>query len=298
MAAASNPVVGIMSDELKAYGNTRFKEEAAALGLSARILDPQHFDLVIHAEEPKTFYRNKRLAPPAVFLPRTGSSTTFGRAVIKQMEATPGVAVINSSEAVMRCRDKLLAHQLLADAGIPFPKTVLSRRESDVSRMIREVGGPPAILKLISGTHGKGVMLGRDMEEIQATLETVWALNETLLIQEFVKESAGRDIRVLVVGGKVLGAMERSAQLGRFRANVHQGGSVRERPLDERLEWLALRTTEVMGLDISGVDIVEGRDGYVVIEANSAPGFEGFERATGMNVAAEMLRYARFRIGG
>lgn len=293
-----NPVVAFLHEDPKSYGNTRFKQEAAELGLSVRVFAPQHFDLLVDAEKPRTYYRNKRLAPPAAFIARTGSATTFGRAIIKQMEATPGVAVINSSESIMRSRDKLLAHQLLADAGISFPKTVLSRRGADVSRMVREVGGPPAILKLISGTHGHGVMLGRDMEEIQAALETVWALNETLLIQEYIKESAGRDIRVIVVGGKILGAMERTAKLGRFRANVHQGGSVRPYPIDEELEWLALRTTEVMGLDVSGVDIVEGPRGYVVIEANSAPGFEGFERATGVNVAAELLRYAKFRIGG
>ena len=135
--------------------------------------------------------------------------------------------------------------------------------------MVRLVGGPPVILKLLSGTHGKGVMLAKDTEEIQASLETVWALNETLLIQEYVDHAPCTDIRVLVVGGRVLGAMKRTAQLGRFRANVHQGAHVESFPLTDALEW---------------------------IEVNSAPGFEGFERATGRNVAAEVLRYIRFRV--
>jgi ribosomal protein S6--L-glutamate ligase len=139
-------------------------------------------------------------------------------------------------------------------------------------------------------------MLGRDLDEIQASLDTVWALNQTLLIQEYVRECAGADIRVMVVGGRVLGAMQRTAKLGRFRANVHQGADVSVFPLDDQLEWLALRAAEVVGLDIAGVDLVRGADGYRVIEVNSAPGFEGFEKATGRNVAAEMLRYVRFRI--
>jgi ribosomal protein S6--L-glutamate ligase len=228
---------------------------------------------------------------------RTGSETTvFGRAVVRHMESTAGVVVINSSDAIMRARDKLLAHQMFADAGIPFPRTVLARQPSDVSKMVKLVGGAPVILKLLSGTHGKGVMLGRDLDEIQASLDTVWALNQTLLIQEYVRESAGSDIRVLVVGGRVLGAMQRSAKLGRFRANVHQGAEVAAHPLDEELEWMALRAAEVIGLEIAGVDLVEGAEGYRVIEVNSAPGFEGFERATGRNVAAEILRYARFRL--
>jgi ribosomal protein S6--L-glutamate ligase len=212
------------------------------------------------------------------------------------MESTPGVIVVNSAESIMRARDKLLAHQILAEAGVPLPRTVLARQPSDVSKMVKLVGGPPVILKLLSGTHGKGVMLGRDLDEIQASLDTVWALNQTLLIQEYVRECAGADIRVMVIGGRVFGAMRRSAKLGGFRANVHQGAAVAEHPLDEELEWLALRCSEVLGLEIAGVDLVRGKDGYSVIEVNSAPGFEGFERATGKNVASAMLRYVRFRL--
>lgn len=288
--------VAFLSEEERAHSRPRFQEEARGLGMSVKWLAPEHFDLLIDARDPRTYYRNRLLKPPAVFVPRTGSDTTlFGRAVIMQMESTPGTVVVNSSEAVMRCRDKLLAHQLLAEAGVPFPRTVLARQPSEVDKMVRLAGGPPVILKLQSGTHGKGVMLGKDIDEIQAALETVWALNQTLLIQEFVRDSAGRDIRVLVVGGRVLGGMQRRAQLGRFRSNVHQGAAVEPYPLSDTLEWLALRATEVMGLDIAGVDLVEDGEGYSVIEINSAPGFQGFERATGVNVAREILRYAAFR---
>ncbi|MDO8964384.1 MAG: RimK family alpha-L-glutamate ligase [Coriobacteriia bacterium] len=294
----SAPVVAVLTEDKTSYSKGRFEHEAPALGMSMRFLHPQHFDLLVDSKAPRTYYRNRPLQMPAAFVARTGSETTpFARAIIKQMEATAGVEVINTHDSIVRARDKLLAHQLLAEAGIPFPRTVLARQPSDVSKMVRLVGGPPVILKLISGTHGKGVMLGRDLESIESTLETVWALNETLLIQEFVAEAAGTDIRVIVVGGKALGAMRRRAKLGHFRANVHQGAAVEEYPMDERMEWLALRATEVMGLDISGVDLVEGPDGYSVIEVNSGPGFEGFEKATGINVAAEMLRYTAFRIG-
>ncbi len=294
----AEPIVAFLAEERASYSRTRFEEEAPALGLRTRSLHPHLFDLLVDARAPKTFYRNRPIPAPAAFVPRTGSETTgFGRAVIEQMEATPGVAVINHADAIMRARDKLLAHQLLAKAHVPSPRTVLARQPCDVAKMVRLVGGPPVILKLVSGTHGKGVMLGRDLEAIEAALETVWALNETLLIQEFVAQSAGTDLRVIVIGGRALGAMRRRARLGRFRANVHQGAEVEPCTLDERMEWTALRATEAMGLDIAGVDLVDGPDGFSVIEVNSAPGFEGFEKATGTNVAAEILRYAAFRAG-
>jgi RimK family alpha-L-glutamate ligase len=293
----ANRVVAFLSDERRPYSRVRFVEEAPALGLTISWLDPQHFDLLVDARSPKTYYRSRPLALPAAFVPRTGSDTgMFARAIIRQMESAPGVVVVNSSEAVVAARDKLLAHQALAAAGVPFPKTVLARQPSDVARMVRLVGGPPIILKLLSGTHGKGVMLGKDLDEIQASLETVWALNQTLLIQEYMDHEPGVDIRVLVAGGRVLGAMKRAAQLGRFRANVHQGARVEQYPLTDELEWIALQAAKVMGLDIAGVDLVESKEGFAVIEVNSAPGFEGFERATGRNVAADILSYIRFRL--
>ncbi|MDI6691989.1 MAG: RimK family alpha-L-glutamate ligase [Anaerosomatales bacterium] len=295
---SSAPIIAFLSSEARCHSRTRFEEEARGLGLSTKWLDPEGFDLLVDAERPHIYYRSRPFHPPAALIPRTGSDTTlFARAVIRQIESMPGVVVVNSSDAVMAARDKLLAHQMLAAAGVPFPKTVLARKPSDVAKMVRLVGGPPVVLKLISGTHGKGVMLGKDLDEIQASLETVWALNQTLLIQEYVgRQQPGTDIRVIVVGGRVLGAMKRVAKLGRFRANVHQGATVEPYGLTEELEWLAVRATEAMGLDVAGVDIVETESGFSVIEVNSAPGFEGFERATGINVAAAILRYARFRL--
>ena len=292
------PTIAFLSEESRPYSRKRFDEESPGHGVAIKWLHPHHFDLLIDADAPRVFYKSRRLDQPDAFVARTGAETTlFGRAVIREMESLPGVAVINSSDAIMGARDKLLAHQILACAGVPFPRTVLARQPSDVARMVKLVGGPPVILKLLAGTHGKGVMLGRDLDEIQASLETVWALNQTLLIQEYVRDSAGEDIRVLVIGGRVIGAMKRTAKLGSFRANVHQGANVAEHPMDDQLEWLALRAAEVTKLEIAGVDVVCGRDGYQVIEVNSAPGFEGFEKATGKNVAAEILRYALFRLG-
>jgi len=295
--SASPPTIAFLSPERRPYSRIRFEQEASQAGVSIAWLDPQHFDLLVDAENPRTYYRSRPLAAPAAFVPRTGSETTvFASAIIRQMEYTPGVTVVNSCDAIMAARDKLLAHQRLAAARVPAPRTVLARQPSDVAKMVRLVGGPPVILKLLSGTHGKGVMLGKNAEEIQASLETIWALNQTLLIQEYVDHAPGTDIRVLVVGGRVLGAMKRTAKLGHFRANVHQGAQVEPYPLTDELEWIALQATEVMGLDIAGVDLVESSDGFAVIEVNSAPGFEGFERATGRNVAAELLRYLRLRI--
>lgn len=290
-------MVAFLSEESRSHSRSRLSEEASGLGIRVAWLHPQHFDLLIDSSDPRVFYHARRMELPDAFMALTGADTTlFARAVIQQMESATGVAVVNSADAIDRARDKLQAHQLLAAAGVPFPRTVLARQPSDVARMVRLVGGPPVILKLVSGTHGKGVMLGRDLEEIQASLETVWALNQTLLIQELVRDSVGEDIRVLVVGGRAIGAMRRVAKLGSFRANVHQGAEVSEFPLDDELEWLALRATETMALDVAGVDLVRGAAGYSVIEVNSAPGFQGFERATGRNVAAELLRYISFRV--
>ncbi|MHB1324078.1 MAG: ATP-grasp domain-containing protein [Coriobacteriia bacterium] len=289
------PTAAFLSTEKRPYSRARFEEEARALGLQVAWLDPQGFDLLVDADNPRAYYRSRPFAQPTAFIPRTGSDTTlFARAIIRHMERPGGPVLINSSAAIMAARDKLLAHQMFAEAGIPFPRTVLARQPSDVAKMVRLVGGPRVILKLMSGTHGKGVMLGKDFDEIQASLETVWALNETLLIQEYI-ECGGTDIRVITVGGRVLGAMRRTAKLGSFRANVHQGARVEPHPMDEELEWLALRATEVLGLDVSGVDLVRGERGYLIIEVNSAPGFQGFEKATGVNVAAEIMRYVRFR---
>lgn len=297
-SSARRPAVAVLAVERRGHSRTRFEQEADGVGLEVAWLDPQHFDLLIDSGESRTFYRSRAYGAPEAFMARTGSDTTaFARAIVGQMEAAPATAVVNSAEAIMTARDKLLSHQRLAAAGVPCPRTVLARQPSDVAKMVRIVGGPPVILKLVSGTHGKGVMLGRDIDEIQASLETVWALNQTLLIQEYIDHAPGTDIRVLVVGGRVLGAMKRTAVLGRFRANVHQGASVSPYPLTEELEWLALRATEIIGLDIAGVDLVERADGFSVIEVNSAPGFEGFEKATGRNVAADILRYVRYRIG-
>jgi RimK family alpha-L-glutamate ligase len=294
---ASSPTIAFLCGEKKPYSRLRFEQEAPGLGLRISWLDPQHFDLLIDAGESRTYYRSKAYHAPQAFIARTGSDTTaFARAIIGQMEATPRTMVVNSSTAIMAARDKLLAHQMLALAGVPCPRTVLARQPSDVGKMVRVVGGPPVILKLVSGTHGKGVMLGRDMEEIQASLETVWALNQTLLIQEYIDHAPGTDIRVIVVGGRVLGAMKRTAKLGRFRANVHQGATVEPYPLSDRLEWLALKATRVLGLDIAGVDLMETAHGFAVIEVNSAPGFEGFEKATGRNVASDMLRYVKYSL--
>jgi RimK family alpha-L-glutamate ligase len=293
----SSPTIAFLSLEKRPYSRTRFEQEAPGLGLKVAWLDPQHFDLLIDPGESRTYYRSKTYHAPRAFIARTGSDTTaFARAIIGQMEASSGTLVVNSSASIMAARDKLLAHQMLASAGVPCPRTVLARQPSDVGKMVRVVGGPPVILKLVSGTHGKGVMLGRDMDEIQASLETVWALNQTLLIQEYIDHAPGTDIRVIVVGGRVLGAMKRTAKLGRFRANVHQGASVEEYPLSDRLEWLALQATRVLGLDIAGVDLMETAHGFAVIEVNSAPGFEGFEKATGRNVASDMLRYVKYSL--
>lgn len=290
-------VVALLSDAPKSYGSRRLGEEAAALGLEARVLEPRHLDVVVGAEGAGLRYRGHRLEAPAAILARTGSSTDFGRTVLRQLEATEGVAVVNTAAAVARSRDKMATHQLLAQAGVPSPRTVLVRRSSDLDEAVREVGGLPVVLKLLRGTRGKGVMRCSTLDDAQSAAETVWALGEDVLVQEYVADSAGRDLRVLVVGGRALGCVERTAEPGRFRANVHGGAGAVQRALDERLEAKAVAAAEAVGLEVAGVDLV-ACESYLVIEVNAAPGFEGFERATGINAAAEIMGHVASLIGG
>ena len=291
------PVLGIMTQAPSAYPNLRIVEACERAGLKARMLDPEAFDIVVGQTGPATCYHGEVLEPPAAFYARTGAWTTaFGLAVVAQMEATPGVAVLNSAESVAAARDKLRGQQRLSAAGLPVPATALLRDPADAAEMARRLGGLPLVVKVLAGTKGEGVALARTSEELDAALAEALHKGDTLLLQDFVEESEGRDLRVLVVGGRVLGAMSREAPPGEFRANVAKGARVSGYPLDDVLSSLALRAARAMGLDIAGVDLLFSADGYLIVEVNSAPGFEGFERATGVRVAEEIVRLAADRM--
>ncbi|MFH1263687.1 MAG: RimK family alpha-L-glutamate ligase [Pseudomonadota bacterium] len=283
--------VRILSRTRKNYSNRRFREEGKKLGLVVHSADPNEYEIVLGRKTPLLFYRGKIMNEVDVVLPRSGASiTNYGLAVIAQFEMR-GTPVVNGSTAITHTRNKLRCLQLMTRYDIDIPRTVIIRRPDELEGAVRMVGGFPVILKLISGTQGIGVMLAEKMQTIESTIDTLWSLGQDILIQECVKESVGRDIRVIVVGGRVVAAMRRQARIGEFRSNIHRGGIGTTAKLTDPYERAAKQAARIVGLDVAGVDLLESYSGPKVIEVNSSPGLEGVEAATGVNVARAILEH-------
>jgi ribosomal protein S6--L-glutamate ligase len=287
-------LITILSRKRSLYSTRRLMESAVRLGHETFVLDPLQCCLVLGNEGQEIFYRglDTRLPHIDIVLPRIGASTTtHGLAVVNQFE-TMGVPLVNSSQPIARSRDKLRSLQLLARAHVDIPRTVMARHPRQVGRALEIVGGPPAILKLFQGTQGIGVVLAETEQVAQQVLETFWSLGMNILVQEFIEESEGRDLRALVVGGRVLTAMRRQARIGEFRSNVHRGATGTLAQLPPAYTRAALRATRVMKLQVAAVDMLTSRDGPKVMEVNSSPGFEGMERCCGVDIAGAILEYA------
>lgn len=228
-----------------------------------------------------------------VILPRIGASITdYGLAVVKQFE-NQGVPVLNGSLAIAQSRDKMRSLQVLAKAGIRVPKTVLTRSTRGLKAAAARVGGTPVVMKVLEGTQGLGVMLLDSPIAMSSVFETLIGMEQDVIVQQFLSEKAGRDYRVFVVGKRVVAAMMRTAPEGDFRTNIHRGGEGHLVKLPKNYERMALRACRILGLEVAGVDVMESRRGPVIIEVNSSPGFEGIERATGLNIAGAVLRYVK-----
>jgi ribosomal protein S6--L-glutamate ligase len=240
----------------------------------------------------------RREAVDAV-VPRIGPNVTEqGCAVVAQFEAM-GVPAANGSEAILRARDKLRALQYLAGARIPIPRTAVVREVEDVDEAVDAVGGLPCVLKLLRGTQGIGVMLAESREALESVLQAFWSLGHTILLQQFIRESKGKDVRAFVVGDRVVGAMRRKAPVGEFRSNIHRGGEGQALELSAEEETRMVQAARVLGLEVAGVDYLESNDGPKIIEVNASPGFQGLEAATGKDVATEVVRHAaRLAEGG
>lgn len=283
----------LLSRKRTLYSTRRLVETARRMGHRAIVLDPLNCFLVCGGGKPTVYHRNghRRLDEIDLVISRIGASITeYGLAVVRQFSIM-GVPIVNNSVPIARSRDKLRSLQLLGQHGIDIPRTVMARSPSQIERAIEAVGGPPVVIKLIQGTQGVGVMLAETLPALEAILDTLWGLGQNILIQEFIAESKGRDIRALVVGGSVVAAMRRTARVGEFRSNIHRGGAGKAIHLTRECEAVALKATEVMGLQVAGVDLLESNSGPKVIEINSSPGFEGLEAATGKNIAMEILSY-------
>jgi len=288
--------IGVLSRNSKLYSTRRLVEAARARGHEVRVVDVLKCYMNITANNPVVYYKSPGAPAPEALefdavIPRIGASVTgYGCAVLRQFEVC-GTYSVNESIAITRSRDKLRAHQLLARKGIGQPITSYAHSADATSDLIDSVGGAPLVVKIMESTHGNGVVLAETSKAAEALINAFRGLEADFLVQEFIKESGGADIRCFVIGDKVIAAMQRTAAPGEFRSNLHRGGTasvVRLRP-DERK--LAVKAAQVMGLDVAGVDIIRSNHGPLVLEVNSSPGLEGIERATGKDIAGAIIAY-------
>ncbi len=289
--------LAILSRSPRAYSTRRLRTAALDRGHQVKVLDTLRFAIDLSNDEPDLQFRGRRLSQYDAVLPRIGASITyFGTAVVRQFEQMD-VYTPNTATGITNSRDKLRATQILSRHQIDMPATAFVRNRADVIPAIKMVGGAPVVIKLLEGTQGIGVILAPDLKVAEAIIETLHGTNQQVLIQRFVAESKGRDIRALVVGDRVVAAMRRRAQGEEFRSNVHRGGTVEPVKLDPAYEEVAVRCAQIMGLRVAGVDLLEGNDGPLVMEVNSSPGLEGIETATKLDVAGAIVDYIADQVG-
>nr|WP_300681926.1 RimK family alpha-L-glutamate ligase [Nocardioides sp.] len=283
--------IAILSRAPRAYSTQRLRAAADARGHEVKVLNTLRFSIDLSGEDPDLQFRGRPISDYDAILPRIGNSITYyGTAVVRQFEQMD-VYTPNTAAGITNSRDKLRAAQILSRHAVAMPATAFVRNRADVIPAIERVGGAPVVLKLLEGTQGIGVILAPDKKVAEAIIETLQSTRQNVLIQKFIKESKGRDIRALVVGDRVVAAMRRSAQGDEFRSNVHRGGSVERIEISEEYEQTAVRAAQIMGLKVAGVDMLEGEDGPLVMEVNSSPGLQGIEEATKLDVAGAIIDY-------
>jgi ribosomal protein S6--L-glutamate ligase len=283
--------IAILSRNTKLYSTRRLVEAATARGHEVRVLDHLRCYMNISSSNPTLHYRGEDLPHYDAVIPRIGSSVTFyGTAVLRQLEMM-GVYPVNESVAVTRSRDKLRSLQLLSRKGIGMPVTGFANSPDDIQDLIKMVGGAPLVIKLLEGTQGIGVVLAETKKAAESVIEAFLGLNANIMVQEFIKEAGGADIRCFVVGGKVVAAMKRQGAEGEFRSNLHRGGSATLVKLTPEERKTAVKAAQIMGLNVAGVDILRSNRGPVVMEVNSSPGLEGIEKATGKDVASMIIQF-------
>lgn len=287
--------IAIMSRNRKLYSTARLIEAAEKRGHEVTVVDALKCYMDIATLRPGIFFRGEQLNGFDAVIPRIGASiTSYGLAVLRQFEML-GCYPLNESVAIGRSRDKLRSLQLLARKGIGMPVTGFAHQVSDTQDLIRLVGGAPLVVKLLEGTQGKGVVLAETHKAAESLIDAFRELNADFLVQEFIKEAGGADIRCFVIGEKVVAAMKRQAKEGEFRSNLHRGGSATLVKLTPEERSTAVRAARTMGLNVAGVDILRSNHGSVVLEVNSSPGLEGIEKATGKDVAALMIQFVETR---
>ncbi len=283
--------LAILSRAPRSYSTQRLRTAALDRGHEVRVLNTLRFAIDLSTPDPDLQFRGRQLSDYDAILPRIGNSITyFGTAVVRQFEQMD-VYTPNTANGISNSRDKLRATQILSRHNIGMPATTFVRNRADVRPAIQRVGGAPVVIKLLEGTQGIGVILAPEVNVAEAIIETLHSTKQNVLIQSFVKESRGRDIRALVVGDRVVAAMRRTAHGDEFRSNVHRGGGVERVELSPEYEQTAVRSAQIMGLRVAGVDMLEGLEGPLVMEVNSSPGLEGIETATKLDVAGAIIDF-------
>ncbi len=283
--------IAILSRNRELYSTKRIIEVAKERGHEVKVLDVLRCYMNITSHRPSIHYKGEELEKFDAVIPRIGASVTFyGTAVLRQFEMM-GVYPLNESVAVSRSRDKLRSLQLLSRKGIGLPITGFANKPDDIQDLIKMVGGAPLVIKLLEGTQGIGVVLAETRKAAESVIESFLGLKVSVLVQEYIKEAGGADIRCLVVGGKVVAAMKRQAKEGEFRSNIHRGGTAKLIRITPEERSTATRAARTMGLNVCGVDILRSAHGPVVMEVNSSPGLEGIENSTGKDVAGMIIEF-------
>ncbi|MEC8442987.1 MAG: 30S ribosomal protein S6--L-glutamate ligase [Pseudomonadota bacterium] len=283
--------LAILSRSAKLYSTKRLIEAAEARGHEVQVLDTLHCYMNINSLDPTMHYKGEELEQFDAVIPRIGASITFyGTAVLRQFEMM-GVYPLNESVAISRSRDKLRSMQLMARKGIGMPITGFAHSPDDIPDLIRMVGGAPLVIKLLEGTQGIGVVLAETKKAAESVIEAFLGLKANIMVQEYIKEASGADIRCLVVGDRVVAAMKRQAAEGEFRSNLHRGGTASIVRISPEERATAVRAAKTMGLNVAGVDILRSNHGPVVMEVNSSPGIEGIEQSTGIDVATKIITF-------
>jgi len=281
----------ILSRDTKLYSTRRLVEAGEQRGHNVRVLDHTKCTLVIEKKNPKIIYNGEEITNVHAVIPRIGASVTFyGTAVVRQFEMMHVFSAVES-QALVRSRDKLRSLQILSRAGLGLPKTVFTNYSRDVEKTLKEVGGAPVIIKLLEGTQGLGVVLAENKKAAVSVVEAFNGLKARVIVQEFIKEAKGADIRAFVVDGHVVGAMKRQAKDGEFRSNLHRGGTAEVIELTPEEELAAIKAANALKLGIAGVDMLQSERGPLIIEVNSSPGLEGIEAATGKDIAGQIIKY-------
>jgi ribosomal protein S6--L-glutamate ligase len=284
--------IAVLSRNPKLFSTQRLIEEIEKVGHEAMVVNHSLCDLIIEQEGPSIIYKGQRLEGVDAIIPRIGASVTFyGTAVVRQFELMGAFSAV-TSQAIVRSRDKLRSLQILSKNGLGMPKTAFTNfSKGGEKQLIEQVSGAPVIIKLLEGTQGLGVVLAETTKAAQSVVEAFHGLKARIIVQEYIKEAKGADIRAFVVNGKVVGAMKRQGAEGEFRSNLHRGGVATVIKLSRAEKQAALNAAKALGLDVAGVDMLQSARGPLILEVNSSPGLEGIEGATGVNVAAEIIQF-------